>query len=98
MIQFSNPDSPSAVELIRRLVTERPVPLLCLVVKVNDRDEVVNVEFTDENTVKSAALAKALSADKEKNKARRIRSNHEKNISRPDGGAAVCSRLYYPAA
>ena len=68
MIQFSNPDSPSAVELIRRLLTERPVPLLCLVVKVNEKDEVVNVEFTDENTVKSAALAKALSTDKDKNK------------------------------
>jgi hypothetical protein len=66
MIQFSNPDSPSTAEIIRRLVIERPVPMLCLVVKVNDKDEVVNVEFTDESTVKSAVLAKALSTDQEK--------------------------------
>jgi hypothetical protein len=66
-VVFSKPDSRSAQEIVRRLVEPSPAaPLLCMVVKVDANDEIVNVEFTDESTVKSLALANALSTERQK--------------------------------
>lgn len=64
---FSKPDSDQAQEIVRRLIQPKPaVPMLCMVVKVDASDRVVNVEFTDESTVKSLALANALSTERQK--------------------------------
>lgn len=64
-ILFKNPDSPDALEMLRAMVQKISLPVLGLIVKVNDRDEVVNVELTDGNTVKSLALAAALAEEEE---------------------------------
>ncbi len=64
-ILFTNPDSPDALELLRAMVQKIQLPILGLIVKVNEHDEVMNVELTDENTVKSLALAAALAAEEE---------------------------------
>jgi hypothetical protein len=59
-IHFANPDSPEAASMLRSLVERINLPILGLLIKVNEHDEVVNVELTDEHTVKSIALAAAL--------------------------------------
>jgi hypothetical protein len=59
-ILFTKPDSPEALEILRDLVQKINLPILGLIIKVNDHDEVVNVELSDEHTVKALALASAL--------------------------------------
>lgn len=62
-IIFSKPDSPEAAAMLRAMVERINLPVLALLVKVNERDEVVNVELTDEHTVKSLALVAALAEE-----------------------------------
>ncbi len=64
-IVFSNPDGPEAAAMLRAMVERINLPILGLLIKVNERDEVVNVELTDEHTVKSLALASALEEEDE---------------------------------
>jgi hypothetical protein len=64
-IHFTNPDDPAAAAMLRALVERVNLPILGLIVKVNERDEVVNVELTDEHTVKALALVSALEEDQE---------------------------------
>jgi hypothetical protein len=59
-IHFANPDSPEAAEALRALVERVHLPIVGLLIKVNERDEVVNIELSDEYTVKALALAAAL--------------------------------------
>jgi hypothetical protein len=59
-ILFTKPDDPQAASMLKAMMERVQLPILGLIVKVNERDEVVNVELTDENTVKSLALASAL--------------------------------------
>lgn len=59
-ILFAKPDAPESVEFLRRAMQNIHTPILGLIVKVNENDEIVNVELTDEQTVKSLALAGAM--------------------------------------
>jgi hypothetical protein len=59
-ILFTKPDDPQAAALLKTLLAKTGLPILGLIVKVNQDDKVINVELTDENTVKALALAAAL--------------------------------------
>jgi hypothetical protein len=54
---FTSADSPDAAAILQQMVQSIHLPILGLIVKVNERDEVVNVELADENTIKSLAFA-----------------------------------------
>jgi selenocysteine lyase/cysteine desulfurase len=54
---FTNADSSDAVAILQRMTQSLNLPVLGLIVKVNERDEVLNVELADEHTVKSLAIA-----------------------------------------
>ncbi|WKZ38307.1 MAG: hypothetical protein QY332_10235 [Anaerolineales bacterium] len=56
---FTSADSPDAATILRRMTQSINLPVLGLIVKVNERDEVLNVELADEHTVKSLAIANA---------------------------------------
>lgn len=62
-IIFTHPDTPEAAGMLRALMEKINLPVLGLIIKVNEQDEVVNVELTDEHTVKSLALSSALETD-----------------------------------
>lgn len=62
---FTNPDSPEATSMLRTMLEKINLPILGLIVKVNQDDEVVNVELTDENTIKALALCAALENEEE---------------------------------
>ena len=64
-IYFANPDSPEAAQALRALVERVNLPVLGLIVKVNQDDEVVNVELTGADEVKALALASALKDEEE---------------------------------
>jgi len=59
-ILFTKPDDPQAASILKAMLEKTGLPILGLIVKVNQNDKVVNVELTDENTVKALALAAAL--------------------------------------
>jgi len=59
-ILFTKPDDPQAASILKAMLEKAGLPILGLIVKVNQDDKVVNVELTDENTVKALALAAAM--------------------------------------
>lgn len=54
---FTSADSSDAAAILQRMTKSLNLPVLGLIVKVNDKDEVLNVELADEHTVKSLAIA-----------------------------------------
>jgi hypothetical protein len=56
---FTSADSSDAAAILQRMTKSLNLPVLGLIVKVNDKDEVLNVELADEHTVKSLAIANA---------------------------------------
>ncbi len=61
-ITFTKPDDPQSVSLLLKMVEMVQIPILCLILKVNEKDEIMNIELTDEHTVKSLALVSAVEA------------------------------------